>query len=1177
MASFAEQGNVVLPQYQSVVQDYGTLYATIGTQLNQQHLQNRQAYIQGVVQPLAQMQVREEDRAEFEKIKSSLTEAANQFKETNDWSKAGNFIFDTVEAVSTNQGLKAMQTAYAQKQEWLKQLDESGWDTRNKLAFRLQMEDQSQAIQYDAENNLVTGGGFVPVTFGEPFDTNKFNKEIIDLIDKIPEEKLSSFGIIADDTELLNSYGIPSVIGTNGEKLAQYIIENTTETTRKDPQAIRNAILSYAQSTPEYQNHINTINYNNLYLTMKENGGQLLTTDVVSQLTPIQQQQQLVLSGIKNKNGEVLNINKIGAYDQTGKFIKYKDADEYLAKFWDVEEYEFTDDDSIVYNKLPNGSYAGGKKGNNPMNIRPDPKAIWQGQTGTIEIGQSGTFAAFSDPVYSIRAATRAITQYPKNHKKEIEQYGNGQFTLNALLHIYSPPSDNDARGNQFMKTADYVTRVSGKSGIKKDEVIDIAHNKDQYIKLMQAMASIETNSDISSEYLGDIWEYYFNNGSIPLQNRINEENITDPNFVDVVGLLQGNTELTPEQIQTYSQNALLGFYNSYNKTNSKESKPITVYDVTDPNYQKWLQTYTLNIMNGNYIQSFANQMGATFSYENTSVKPKLHENKIATKYAEEIAEGIKNGSIGGYNSNPPKATPTGVSVLDSTNYSDNFITYNQNEDLKQTLQSEIDSTEVPIKLNQSLGYTDDSIVNHLNEIDLKATVKSINDDPNLTDEEKKTYETIVTDLYNKQKSINSIEQQNSWIKFNTYDMMQKAFDNGILNDTMQMLFENDIYTWDDYQNKTKVTTFHTADTYETVNSVVDTDKGTYGVGWFGGMTDILGVRTFVSEEDFNDYMKKQMFKINKKLQRKNIEVTPVAPNILFENSKLNNYVDDNISMYLKGASANLQATYNGEVYTHYDKLSNLFGYNSRDKTVNGKGEITYKLNNEKGDLSAKSEDYGLKGEINKNYEISHTELIPETSATSLKEGVLQFKMDIYDTKGQKQNTIYLKDNKLGSVGIMDRLAQDYSELTDLYKTGNPNEILIGNSIGVYASTHTNGFMTFDMKGVPIPNVIELQKEVDKAGSDGIIIKLGLTYSDDVEHNVRIYKSAGNYYIKGLDRVRDETTGLIETDIYGFRSGARKYPISKTTGKLEGYPTLERALNEISKIYLETYIPISMN
>lgn len=1172
MASFAEQGSVVLPQYQSHVQDYGTLYATIGSQLNQQHLANKQAWLTNIIQPLSQIQVRDEDREEFNKIQERYKSAAEQFEANNDWSKASSFIMDTTADILTNNGLKAMQTAYAQKQEWLKKLDESEWDTRNKLAFRLQMEDRSQAIQYDAENNLVTGGGFVPVTFGEPFDTNKFNKDIIDLIDKIPEEKLSSFGIIADDAELLNSFGIPSVIGANGEKMAQYIIENTTETTRKDPQTIRAAILSYAQSTPEYQNHISTINYNNLYLTMKENGGQLLTTDVLSQLTPIQQQ-QLVLSGIKNKKGEVLNVNKIGAYDQNGKFIKYKNADKYLADFWGLEEREnYAGDDSINYSIDPRtGNTAAGAKANNPLNVRNLTSGEpWRGQTGSITLQNSGSFASFSDPFYGWRAAAKSIEKYPKRYKKNMEMYGNGNLTLASLLHTFAPIYDNN-------NTEAYIQTVSNQSGIKRDDIIDIKNNKNQFVKLFKAMASVETLADVDEKYLGNVWEALYNGGEIPLMQSYDMTSSNDPNFVDVVDLLQGNTELTPEQIQTYSQNALLGFYNSYNKTNSKESKPTEVYDVTDPNYQTWLQTYTLNIMNDNQIQSFANQMGTTFSYENTSVKPKLHENKVATKYAEKIAEDIKNGAIGGNNSNTPKATTSGISVLDSTNYSDNFTTYNQNEDSKQILQSEIDSTEVPIKLNQTLGYTDDSIVNHLNEIDLKATVKSINDNPNLTDEEKKTYETIVTDLYNKQKSIDSIEQQNSWIKFNTYDMMQKAFDNNMLNDTMQMLFENDIYTWKDYQNKVKVTTFHTADAYETANSVVDTDKGTYGVGWFGGMTDVLGVRTFVSEKDFNDYMQKQLLKINKKLKKKNIEVTPVVPNILFENSELDSYINDNINMYLKGASANLQATYDGEVYKHYDKLSNLFGYDSRDRTVNGKGETTYKLYNEAKDLSAKSEDYGLKGEIDKNYDIGHTELIPEISATSLKEGVLQFKMDIYDTKGQKQNTIYLKDNTLGSLGIISRLAQDYSKLIPLYINENPNKDLIGNSMGVYATAHTNGFMTFDMKGISIPNVIDLQKEVDQAGSEGIKIKLGLTYADNVEHNVRIYKSAGNYYIESLDQVRDATTGLLKTDIYGFIGGARQYPTDPTTGRLQGYSTLQFALNEISKIYLESFIPTSTN
>src|SRR5215203_5673098 len=78
-------------------------------------------------------------------------------------------------------------------------------------------------------------------------------------------------------------------------------------------------------------------------------------------------------------------------------------------------------------------------KGNNPGNIRKNPKSKWQG-----EIPGPGDFVTFDSLVNGYRAQIKLLSNYVKA----------GHDTINKIVTRWAPPSDNNP-------TEDYVKFVS--------------------------------------------------------------------------------------------------------------------------------------------------------------------------------------------------------------------------------------------------------------------------------------------------------------------------------------------------------------------------------------------------------------------------------------------------------------------------------------------------------------------------------------------------------------------------------------------------------------------------------------------------------------------------------------------------------------------------------------------
>lgn len=94
-----------------------------------------------------------------------------------------------------------------------------------------------------------------------------------------------------------------------------------------------------------------------------------------------------------------------------------------------------------------------GERNNNPGNLRWNANINWQGQTGH----DPGGYAMFDTPENGLRAMMIDV-------KNKIQR---GLNTLNTLIPVYAPPSDNNPTGS-------YIANVSRWTGLGPDDVLDM-------------------------------------------------------------------------------------------------------------------------------------------------------------------------------------------------------------------------------------------------------------------------------------------------------------------------------------------------------------------------------------------------------------------------------------------------------------------------------------------------------------------------------------------------------------------------------------------------------------------------------------------------------------------------------------------------------------------------------
>lgn len=241
----------------------GKIHAEVGRQLNERYYQNRSAYINNVSNPINNMQVATRDRELFNSIRDKITEKGNQFKESNDWSQATNYIFNATEDILTNEALKYMQNSYQQEQAYREDLKKSGWDSRMQSAFLLRSQVQSAPISWDEASNTVTGGGWSGIQIGEPADIDKKYKQISDIISKA---KASGTEITSVSPDSAVAIGLANALNMDGQTFVSNFLESTYSTEGISYESIAGYAKSVLENDPEYRSYFNTVAENNTFL-----------------------------------------------------------------------------------------------------------------------------------------------------------------------------------------------------------------------------------------------------------------------------------------------------------------------------------------------------------------------------------------------------------------------------------------------------------------------------------------------------------------------------------------------------------------------------------------------------------------------------------------------------------------------------------------------------------------------------------------------------------------------------------------------------------------------------------------------------------------------------------------------------------------------------------------------
>ena len=309
-------------------QDYASVYAAVGNALNQKYYQNREAYINRIANPLSQIKATSRGRKVLDSERAKIVEGSNEFKESDNWFLADDYIYEQTENILTNEGLKAVQADYALEQQYLEELKKSDWDTQNQNAFLLRSRLQSGDIEYDSDTNTVISGGFNGVQIGKKFDVNKYQKDIFDILSKAKADKVS-FESLVTSPDAIRQYGLDVATGFDGEKLASHFVKTGSEKEGITEEQIMSYAMSLLKSNPDYTNYLTTIWQNqdalNRFVKDDSSAGGHLRDYELADYAPLFEANPAVFA----LNGLGINVNELGTPTKDGKFtVKSKLPDD---------------------------------------------------------------------------------------------------------------------------------------------------------------------------------------------------------------------------------------------------------------------------------------------------------------------------------------------------------------------------------------------------------------------------------------------------------------------------------------------------------------------------------------------------------------------------------------------------------------------------------------------------------------------------------------------------------------------------------------------------------------------------------------------------------------------------------------------------------------------------------
>ena len=251
MAELSRIQTPILPTQQIKNIDYSQAYITVGNELNKQYWQNRQAHLENV-SALNKVEASEYGQNLLNKVKSEFNEDAAQFEESGMWHRAGDFIYDMAQKITSDPRLPAIMKDKAQYDAFMKSVADSKWSTSNKEGFMLRAHHASSELKFE---NDVVSGGFHGISIGDPYDITENNYKVLEAISKIEADKIPFEQIIADPNKL-QTYGLPSIISSDGKTVMSHIIykSGTKESVSKDEVAA--AALQLMSMNPDFRNQV---------------------------------------------------------------------------------------------------------------------------------------------------------------------------------------------------------------------------------------------------------------------------------------------------------------------------------------------------------------------------------------------------------------------------------------------------------------------------------------------------------------------------------------------------------------------------------------------------------------------------------------------------------------------------------------------------------------------------------------------------------------------------------------------------------------------------------------------------------------------------------------------------------------------------------------------------------
>lgn len=240
--------------------DISQIYASVGQQLNKMYYDNRQAYINNIVNPLSQMHANKDDEALLNEKKNAITDGANAFKESDNWHQASDYIYNTVENIITDEGLALINSKYQQRQAYIQSLKDSGWSQQQQDIFLARSDYYSTAVK--EENGKVVEGAFNAVNYGTPYDINEQLDKITNIISKAKASSESITNISAEDAVIK---GLANVLNVDEETFVSNFLQTTKSTESVSYDDLYNYVSQRLYNNQEYIDYKTTIEQNALF------------------------------------------------------------------------------------------------------------------------------------------------------------------------------------------------------------------------------------------------------------------------------------------------------------------------------------------------------------------------------------------------------------------------------------------------------------------------------------------------------------------------------------------------------------------------------------------------------------------------------------------------------------------------------------------------------------------------------------------------------------------------------------------------------------------------------------------------------------------------------------------------------------------------------------------------